>query len=184
MLSEETKSQLKELSFQMMLNETTKMGIENSRSFSIETGNGASIYSTKEGAHRGLVQADKKGYELSLVFNELLLQNGKKHNAFDNGPDAANIAAENLLYKYGLRYPISWYIDYEDWDGLHFGYHYSDRIDKDHAIFLAKIERLGVNEDIKERLRLAAEYYSRHHKLLSKYHNGEVLEESKSPTRH
>ena len=35
-----------------------------------------------------------------------------------------------------------------------------------------------------ERLTLAAEYYAKHHKLLSKYYNGEVLEESKRTSRH
>ena len=182
------KEQLKELSFQMMLNETRKTQIENSRAFSQMTGNTASIYSSTEGYHYGLMQADRKGYELSLAFNELLLQNGLNHNAFNDGPDATNIAAENLLYKYGLRYPISWYVAYQDRDGLHFGYHYADTIDKNHTQYLAKVEELlktrKIDQNTSERLILAGEYYAQHHKLLSKYHNGEVLEESKGTSKH
>lgn len=174
--------QLKELSFQMMLNEMRKMQIENSRSFAKETGNTASIYSSDEGCHRGLMEADRKGYELSLKFNELLLQNSKKHNNFDSGPDAANISAENLLHKYGLNYPISWYVEYEDRDGLHFGYYKSDTIDRKHDEYLRKVENLlrdgKINNNTRERLIVAGEYYRSHRYLLSQYHNHEEIKES------
>lgn len=182
------KEELKELSFQMMLNEMNKLNIENSRSFSKMTGNTASIYSSEDGYYRGIINADKRGYELSLQFNELLLQNGQKFNPFNDGPDAVNISAENLLYKYDLSYPISWYVTHQDRDGLHFGYNYSEQIDKDHEQFLSKIEMLlqtkKIDKYTSERLTLAAEYYAKHHKLLSKYYNGEVLEESKRTSRH
>lgn len=182
------KEELKELSFQMMLNETEKMLIENERNFSIMTGNQASLHSSAENYHRGLIRADKKGYELSLAFNELLLQNRKRHNAFKDGPDAVNIAAENLLYKYGLKYPISWYVEYEDRNGLHFGYHYSNQIDKNHEKYLTQVNHLlqtgKIDQYTSERLILAGEYYANHHKLLSKYYNREVIEESKGISRH
>ena len=181
------KEQLKELSFQMMLNEMRKMQIENSRSFSKETGNTASNYSTEEGCHYGLMEADKKGYTLSLQFNELLLQNGRKFNAFNDGPDAVNISAENLLYRYGLHYPISWYVASQDSEGLHFGYYNSEVIDRNHGTYLAKVEKLlqegKINKNVSERLILAGEYYSNHHKLLSKYYNHEDLEQTKKTTR-
>ena len=90
---------LKELSFQMMLNEMQKLQIENSNSYSVINNNTASIYSDKENKEKGLLEADKKGFELSLAFNELLLQNGKSHNKFSNGPDAVDIWTTNFLYK-------------------------------------------------------------------------------------
>ena len=102
---------LKELSYQMMLNEMGKLQIENAYSYSILKNNSASIYSNKSTVERSLLLADEKGFELSLAFNELLRQNGQKHNDFDKGPDAVNIWCENFLYKYGLSYPISWYIE-------------------------------------------------------------------------
>lgn len=180
------KEQLKELSFQMMLNETQKMLIENNWSYAFIPGNSPSSEATKstvKSCQHQLLQADKKGYELSLQFNELLLQNGKTYNSFIDGPDAANIAAENLLYKYGLHYPISWYIKSQDKDGIHFAYEYSDTIDKKHNEFLIKIKNIALEESISdfefERLNLAAEYYANHHKLLSIYHNNETLKENK-----
>jgi len=165
--------QLKNLSFQMMLNETMKMQIENSRSYAMMTGNDASLYSSKEGYHYGLMKTDKVGYELSLQFNELLFKNGRTYNSFENGPDAVNISAENLLYKYDLRYPISWYVEYEDRDGLHFGYYDEQIVDENHVKYLIQVENLLKNGKIdnftKERLVAAGEYYCNHHKLLSKY---------------
>lgn len=184
----ELKEQLKELSFQMMLIETRKMQMENERSFEKKENFKYPTYQSEEYYCRSLMRVDKEGYELSLQFNELLLQNGKNHNAFVDGPDATKIYAENLLYKYNLHYPLSWYVEYEDKDGLHFGYHYSDTINKNHEVYLAQVEKLynegKINRYIKERLVLAGEYYCNHRKLLSKYHNGEVLEESKVPSRH
>lgn len=181
------KEQLKELSFQMMLVEMQKLQIENSRFFSLQTGNTASIHSSEEGCHHGLMQEDKKGYELSLVFNELLLQNGMEYNAFQDGPDAINISTENLLYKHGLKYPISWFVEYQDHNGLHFGYHNSDTIDKNHEQYLKQVEQLllerKIDKNTHERLILAGEYYQQQRKLLSKYHNKEVLKESNGTSR-
>ena len=182
------KEQLKELSFQMMLVETRKMQIENSHSFSIKTGNTASPYSTEEGYHQGILAEDKKGYELSLAFNELLLQNGMRYNDYVDGPDAVNIAAENLLYKYGIAYPISWYVDYETSERLHFGYHDSATIDINHEKYLTDIKQLflerKINKQTFERLVHAGEYYKQHHKLLSKYNNKENLNEQKPSIKH
>ena len=71
---------------------------------------------------------------------------------------------------------------------MHYGYNYSQQIKKDHEQFLAKIEMLlqtnKIDKHTSERLILAGEYYANHHKLLSKYFNGEVLEESKGTSRH
>ena len=185
------KEQLKELSFQMMLNETQKKLIENNWSYTMTPGNSKSFDATKstiKTCQEQILQADKKGYELSLQFNELLLQNGKTYNSFVDGPDAANIAAENLLYDYGLHYPISWYIKSQDKDGLHFAYEYSDTIDKKHNEFLLKIKNIALEESISDfeykRLTLAAEYYANHRKLLSIYHNNEMIKEKKKKSRH
>lgn len=181
------KEQLKELSFQMMLVEARKLDTENSRFFSLATGNQASPFSSKDGCHYGLIQEDKKGYELSLQYNELLLQNGMKHNSFNDGPDATKISTENLLYKYGLKYPISWFVKSEDHNGLHFGYYTSEIIDANHAQYINEVEQLLANEKIDvhtyERLTLAGEYFQQHRKLLSKYHNNEQLEETSSFNR-
>ena len=178
----ELNEQLKELSFQMMLNEMAKMQIENSHHFDRANGITTHNYSTQQGYHYGIMQADKKGYELSLAFNELLFQNGQKYNVFNNGPDAVNISAENLLYKYGLSYPISWYVASQDRDGLHFGYYDSKRIDDNHLGFLNQVNELlasgKIDKNTSERLIAAGEYYSNHHKLLSKYFNHEDLEKS------
>ena len=173
----------------MFLNEVRKLQIENSYYYDQKEGNRGSIYSDKEGLEWGLLKIEKESYDHSLEFNEILFKNGKTHNNFDDGPDVANIAAENLLYKYGLQYPISWYVEYEDSDGLHFGYNYSDKIDIDHKGYIYEVESLfssgKISELEKERLLAAGEYYRSHHKLLSKYFNGEELEvnEEKGHTR-
>ena len=143
--SGELQEQLKELSFQMMLNEMSKLQIENGRYFDKRNSKNYSFYSdtsSKEEAENRLLIADKKGFALSLAFNELLLKNGYKHNNYENGPDAVNIWSENMLNKYGLNYPLSWYIEYEDRDGLHYGYYKSDKINKNHEVFLQKVEGL------------------------------------------
>ena len=174
------KEELKELSFQMMLNEMQKLQIENSNSYSIMNRNTASVYSDEENKERGLLEADKKGFELSLAFNELLLKNGKNHNKFSDGPDAVDIWATNFLYKYGLEYPISWYIEYEDSNGLHFGYYKSDIIDKNHDAFLAKVEKIKTSVFEKKRIFAISKYYKERRKLLSKYHNMEAFEEEET----
>ena len=181
------REQLKELSFQMMLNETQKKIIENSRYYSLKNNNRASIYSSQQNYQNALLEADTKGYELSLQFNELLLQNDKTYNIFNDEPDAANIEAENLLYTYGLQYPISWYIKSEDHNGLHYGYEYSDTIDKKHILFLKEIIDIVTQRKLDQftyqRLILAAEYFANLHKLLSVYHNNEVIKENKIKKR-
>ena len=180
--------ELKELSFQMMVNQTEKKQIENSKYYYIKTGNKSLFFKSEEDYQNRILNADKKGYELSLKFNELLLKNGKTFNSFTDNPDAANIEAENLLYTYGLHYPISWYIKSEDKNGLHYGYDFSDTIDKKHNIFLKEIidtiYKQNLDNFTYKRLILAAEYYSNHRKLLSKYHNNEIIEKNKENTRH
>ncbi len=183
----ELKEQLKELSFRMMLNEMSKLQIENSRSFDKQNGKQYSYYSDKDSQTRtenSLLLADKKGFALSLSFNELLLKNGYGHNNYENGPDAVDIWSENLLYKYDLKYPISWYVEHEDSDGLHFGYYASDKINQNHESFLQKVEGLEISDFEKKRLIGVSEYYRARRLLLSKYHNNEKIdEESKGYTK-
>ena len=181
------REQLIELSIQMMLNETNKKMIENNRYNSLKNKNTSLIYLSTQDYHNTLLEADKKGYELSLQFNELLLQNDKTHNVFNDGPDAANIEAENLLYKYGLEYPISWYIKNKDHNGIHYGYEYSKTINKKHNLFLKEIIDIVTQKKLDQftyqRLILAAEYFANLHKLLSVYHNNEVIKNTKRKTR-
>ena len=178
----DTKEELQYLSFQMMLNITEKLQIENSHYLDQKNGYTDSNYYDKESMLNELIRIDKEGYAISLEFNEFLLKNGQRFNKFMEGPDAVNIATENLLHKYGLQYPISWYIEYEDKDGLHFGYNKSDKINIDHKSYLNQVETLFINGKIseteKQRLITAGEYYKEHHKLLSKYFNGEQLEKT------
>ena len=180
-MNEETKKELKELSYKMMENEIRKMQIKNNNSFSHMTGNKASNHSDDDICNRDILECDKIGYELSLKFNEILLKNGQNFNAWVDGPDATEIAAEHLLYEYGLKYPISWYVAYEDREGLHFGYYKSDVIDRNHREFLQKLDELSVNSFIKKRILAAAEYYRSRRLLSSKYHNKEELEEKYQP---
>ena len=183
----ELKEQLKELSFRMMLNEMSKLQIENSRSFDKQNGKQYSYYSDKDSqtkTENSLLLADKKGFALSLSFNELLLKNGYGHNSYENGPDAVDIWSENFLYKYDLKYPISWYVDHEDQDGLHFGYDTSDKINKNHESFLQTVEELEISDFEKKRLIGVSEYYRAKRLLLSKYHNHENIdEETKGHTK-
>ena len=178
------REQLKELSFQMMLNETHKKIIENNRYYSLKNNTKPSLYSSSQVYENTLLKADQKGYELSLQFNKLLLQNGKTHNEFIDTPDAANIEAENLLYKYGLEYPISWYIKNQDNNELQFGYDYSNTIEKKHNIFLKElidvVSKNNLDQFTYQRLILASEYLANHHKLLSVYHNNEVIKKIKT----
>ena len=180
-MNEETKKELKELSYKMMENEISKMQIKNTNSFSHMTGNKASNHSDDDICNRDILECDKMGYEISLKFNEILLKNGQDFNAWIDGPDAAEIAAEHLLYEYGLKYPISWYVEYEDNDGLHYGYYKSDVINRNHREFLQKLDNLPFKSNIKKRLLAAAEYYRSRRLLLSKYHNNEKFEEGYQP---
>ena len=105
------------------------------------------------------------------------------HNAFLDGPDAAYIAGENLLYKYGLKYPISWHNDYHEKDGgIHFRYDYSEEIEENHHKYLLAVAKLFKSNKIDQityqRLVLAGEYYKEHRKLLSKYNNQEKIKPS------
>jgi len=177
------KEKLKELSFQMMLNETAKQNAENFRSMDLRTGKQLTPESNAKKYYQSLLLKDQKGYELSLAFNELLLQNGMIHNDFLEGPDAAYIAGENMLYKYGLKYPISWHNNYHDRDGnIHFSYDYSDVIEENHHKYLLAVGKLlkdnKIDEITYERLLLAGEYYKEHRKLLSKYNNDEKIKRS------
>jgi hypothetical protein len=180
----ELDNQLKELSFEMMKIEMMKLSIENSYSFSKMTGNRGSNYATKEGFYYGVIEEDKKGYALSLEFNELLLSSGKNFNSFVNGPDATRIAVENLLYKYGLKYPISWNYVSQTSNELIYEYDRSDKIDENHAKYLreveAKLQQKEIDADIHKRLVLAGEYYAKLHKLFSKYYNNENIDELNS----
>lgn len=168
--------QLKELSYQMMLNENYKIQIENNRYHSLIKNN-PSTYIIKDGYQHAILEADKEGYKLSLQFNELLLQTRKTHITFTDIPDATYIKAENLLYKYDLEYPISWYIKNNDNTGINYGYDYSDTINKKHDMFLKdlidKISKNNIDEFTYQRLILASEYLASHHRLLSYYLNNE-----------
>lgn len=172
-------SRLKELSFEMMKVEMRKLDIENTYLFSQATNNSASPYATKQGYDYYMKEEDKKGYALSLQFNDLLLSNGKRYNDFEKGPDAVHISAEHLLYSYGLKYPISWFLTSEDKDGLHYGYDTSDKIDENHAKYIREVEQKlkekQIDESTCDRLILAGEYYAALHKLLSQYYNNEDI---------
>ena len=178
---------LKELSFQMMLNETSKLQIENGISFSARMAKENPNFSprSEESEKARLAMADKKGFELSLAFNELLLSNGYKLNAFANGPDSVEIWAENFLNKYGLAYPLSWDIDYQDQFGLHYKYDKADKIEANHQKFMEKVQALEISEEERKRIVNIANYYRERRRLLTKYINGEVLddEEKKEHTR-
>ena len=181
------KTQLKELSFQMMLNETKKKRIENDRYYTLRNNNKSSIHSSLQVYQHALLETDIKGYELSLQFNELLLQNDITYNAFIDGPDATNIGAQNLLYTYGLEYPISWYIKDQNQDGFQYGYETTKKINKKHNIFLKELIDMTIKQKLDQftyqRLVLAAEYLANHHKLLSSYMNNELIEKKKRKTR-
>ena len=161
---------LKELSFQMMLNETRKMQIENSYYFDKKI-NRHGI--SKNVLYSRLINCDREGYKLSLQFNELLLQNGYKFNSFIEGPDAVNISSENLLNKFELVYPITWYVVIEDRNGLHFGYDSLDIIENKHNEFLSQVEKLFENGKIdnfeRDRIIVCAEYYKSCRCLLQQY---------------
>lgn len=193
----EKNEQLTTLSFEMMKNEMRKLQVESNALFNIkriqenmENGiltHGISISPTvkeeEEKYHKAIISLDKEGYSLSLTYNNLILQNGSKFYSFNNGPDAANIAAENLLAKHGLSYPISWYIERTTNLGIEYGYYKSDVIDYNHSKYLKQVEESKFDSFTKDRLIAAGEYYREHHKLLSKYFNGENLEDSKGQSR-
>lgn len=164
------REELKNLSFQMMLNETKKMQIENGYYFDKKINR---YGNSKKVLYDRLINCDRDGYKLSLQFNELLLQNGYKFNAFDSGPDSVNISAENLLNKFGLAYPITWYVVSEDRNGLHFGYDSLNTIENKHNEFLSQVEKLFENGKLdkyeKERILVCAEYYKGCRCLLEQY---------------
>jgi len=170
--------QLKELSFQMMLNEMQKLQIENSYLWNKKNNTTTLPNSTKEQYHRSIIQADKKGYELSLQFNQLLLENGYGHNAFKDGPDATQISTENLLARHGLEYPITWYVQSEDRDGLHFGYDSKETIDRKHEEYLknveAKFEKGNIDKETRERIIIASEYYRSQRYLKTQYQTSKM----------
>ncbi len=86
--------ELKELSFQMMLNETNKLQIENNCHLEVVNAHKYSHYTAQERIEKkekDLLLADKEGFALSLAFDELLLSNGYKFNAFKSGPNAVKI---------------------------------------------------------------------------------------------
>lgn len=166
------REELKDLSFQMMLNEAKKMQIENDYHYN----NRINRYgNSKKVLYDRLINCDKDGYKLSLQFNELLLQNGYKFNAFTSGPDVVNISAENLLNKFGLLYPITWYVVSEDRQGLHFGYDSLKTIEKKHNEFLLQVEELfkmnKIDKYERERIIVCAEYYKGCRCLLEQYQN-------------
>ncbi len=175
-MNEEVKGQLRELSYQMMINEVYKQQIENSYAFNSKQGFKYTSYSTQEQTNAALLEADKKGFALSLTYNELLFENGQRHNKFGDGPDAVNIWAENYLNKFKLRYPISWYTKSEDRDGLHFGYYNYDTIEDLHNKFLREVEEKDLTEFEKQRVLGIATYYKEHRKLITKYFGDEVKE--------
>ena len=164
------KNELKDLSFQMMLNETRKMQIENGYYLDKRINR---YGNSKDTLYNRLINCDRDGYMLSLQFNELLLQNGYKFNAFVDGPDVVNISAENLLNKFGLSYPITWYVVSEDRDGLHFGYDSLETIESKHNEFLLQVEELfkmgKIDKLEKERILVCSEYYKSCRCLLVQY---------------
>ena len=188
----EKNEQLTELSFEMMKIEMRKLQTENNYFYNIQNIQanrkfGYTIKEEEERYHQSIISLDKEGYSLSLAYNDLILQNGSKFYAFNNGPDATKIASDNLLAKNGLSYPISWYIISTTNLGIEYGYYKSDVIDYNHEQYLKQVEQLKnegkVDEFMQQRLVLAGEYNKEHHKLLSKYFNGEDLEVSKGQSR-
>ncbi len=177
-MNDEIKAQLRELSFQMMINESAKLMTENHHAFNMRHRSEFPMAFINEQQYfeSDLLREDKKGFELSLAYNELLFKNGETHGATSNGPDAVNIWAENYLNKFNLSYPISWYVEYEDREGLHFGYNKSAKIDQDHEDFLRQVEQKDLTDFEKKRIAGIADYYKAHHKLLSRYKNFENLE--------
>ena len=172
--------ELKELSFQMMLNETNKLQIENNCHLEVVNAHKYSHYTAQERIEtkeKDLLLADKEGFALSLAFDELLLSNGYKFNAFKSGPNAVKIWAENFLNKYELSYPLSWEFAYEDDNGLHYRYHKLDEIEDNHQKFLTQVDKLNITEYEKKRILAVANYYKQTRKLLTKYINDENLNE-------
>ena len=166
---EEVKKLIEELSIKMLKNENTKLQLENIFYFDKKNCTPLLFIGKEEQFEKSILEADEIGFELSLAYNELLFQNGMRHNFFKNGNDAANIWCENYLYKHDLKYPISWYIDYEDRDGLHFGYYSMDGIEALHKEFLSRVNRIKMTDLERKRILGIAEYYKKHRQLVSKY---------------
>ncbi len=168
-MNDELKGILKELSFQMMVNEMGKLGIENSHNFALRGNFWTDTNFRENDFQANLLRADKKGFQLALNYENLLYQNGFRHNIRDNGPDAVEIWAENYLNKFNLKYPLSWYVEFEDRDGLHFGYVSDQTIQNNHEDFLRKIASTSATDFEKERMRNIAEYYLINRKLVNHY---------------
>lgn len=166
---EELKEQVGQLSYEMLLNENNKLSLENDYELSLRICSQLLLYGRKQEFERKLLQKDQLGFELSLEYNELLFENGMRHNTFGNGPDATNVWAENYLYKYNLKYPLGWDVQYIDRTGQHYSYRSQKRIEEDYQSFINQINNLKVSDIERKRLFGIADYYKRHRQLVSNY---------------
>lgn len=160
-------AQLRELSFELMKIEMSKMMNRNDYAMCERLGFNTNRtafdpdWTTLKAHNQSLKVKDTEGYEKSLTFNELLLGSTENFDALELPIDATYIATEYLLNQHGLVYPS----------------YQADDIDANLAAYLTQVSALEQAGTIDaftcERLTDAGKYFAAYQQLLYKYSNQE-----------